>query len=78
MLPLFVLAIVPEIKASGIASALLVIMTFSLLFGWAMKPITIAALGFMFNPDMRATSRHKYPNGNGMSVFDAKQQGLSE
>jgi len=35
------------------------------------------AVAFMRDPEARIVSEYKYPNGNAMSVRDAKMQGLS-
>ena len=42
------------------------------------KEIFTDAYAFLTNPDARKLSRHKYPNGNGMSVREAKKRGLKE
>ena len=34
------------------------------------------AVAFVKDPEARKLSKHKYPNGNGMSVREAKKQGL--
>ena len=42
------------------------------------KKIFEDACAFLTDPDARKFSRHKYPNGNGMSVREAKKRGLKE
>ena len=78
MLPLLLLALVPEIIENTLATVLLILIAAFLLFGWAMKEFTLGSLSFMLEPDARKVSRHRYGNGNAMSVKEAKSFGLYE
>lgn len=78
MLPLFVVILVPEVKESIPASLILISLFFGLICFWSMREMFMAAVGFVIDPKSRAVSRHKYPNGAGMSIREAEGRGLHE
>jgi len=78
VLPMLIIGLTPEIKDNFVTTALLIFLSAVLLFGWALQEMSIAALAFVIDPDARKTSRHRYDNGNAMSVREAKKLGLVE
>ena len=76
IIPLFIMALVPEVKENIFAVIGLGILTAVLLFGWAMNDMFKSAKSFMSDSEARKLSPFKYPNGAGMSIREAKSQGL--
>lgn len=78
MTPLFVVMLVPEIAENTLASAILICLFIGLICFWSMREMFMAAVRCVIDPKSRELSRHKYPNGAGMSVREAESRGLHE